>query len=40
MAATAIAPGSHRVLDRLVRNVRFGQDGAADFVRAVAKTPV
>jgi hypothetical protein len=40
MAATAIAPGSHRVLDRLVRKVRFGQDGAADFVRAVAKTPL
>jgi hypothetical protein len=40
MAATARAPGSHEVLDRLVSNVRFGQDGAADFVSAVAKTPV
>ncbi len=40
MAATTAAPGSGNVLHRLVRNVRFGQDGAADFVRAVAKTPV
>jgi hypothetical protein len=40
MAATAAAPGSGRVLHRLVGNVRFGQDGAADFVRAVAKQPV
>jgi hypothetical protein len=40
MAATAAAPGSNRVLNRLVGNVRFGQDGAADFVRAVARTPV
>jgi hypothetical protein len=40
MAATAVAPGSGRVLDKLVQNVRFGQDGPADFVRAVAKTPV
>lgn len=40
MAATAAAPGSGRVLHRLVRHVRFGQDGAADFVRAVAKQPV
>jgi len=40
MAATVAAPGSGRVLHQLVRNVRFGQDGVADFVRAVAKTPV
>ena len=40
MASTAVAPGSGRVLDKLVQNVRFGQDGPADFVRAVAKTPV
>jgi len=40
MAATAAAPGSSRVLHRLVQHVRFGQDGAADFVSAVAKQPV
>jgi len=40
MAATAAAPGSNRVLNRLVGNVRFGQDGAADFVQAVAKERV
>ena len=40
MAATDAAPGSSRVLQRLVQNVRFGQDGVADFVRALAKTPV
>jgi len=40
MAATAAAPGSGRVLHQLVRHVRFGQDNVADFVRAVAKTPV
>jgi hypothetical protein len=40
MAATDVAPGSGRVLHRLVQHVRFGEDGAADFVRAVAKTPV
>jgi hypothetical protein len=40
MAATAAAPGSGRVLHRLVQHVRFGQDGPADFVSAVAKQPV
>jgi hypothetical protein len=40
MAATDAAPGSSRVLQRLVQNVRFGQDGVADFVRALVKTPV
>jgi hypothetical protein len=28
------------VLNKLIQNVRFGQDGAADFVRALGKTPV
>lgn len=40
MAATPAAPGSGRVLNKLIQNVRFGQDGAADFVRALGKTPV
>jgi hypothetical protein len=40
MAATDAAPGSSHVLHRLVQNVRFGQDGVADFVRALVKTPV
>lgn len=40
MAATAATPGSGHVLRRLVRHVRFGQDGAADFVSAVAKQPI
>jgi hypothetical protein len=39
MAATTAAPGSNRVLNRLVGNVRFGQDSAEDFVQAV-KAPV
>ncbi|HEV8087901.1 MAG TPA: hypothetical protein VGQ50_04435 [Actinomycetota bacterium] len=40
MAATDAAPGSSHVLHRLVQNVRFGQDGVADFVRSLVKTPV
>ena len=40
MAATAATPGSGRVLHRLMQHVRFGQDGAADFVSAVAKQPI
>jgi hypothetical protein len=40
MAATAAKPGSGHMLHHLVQHVRFGQDGAADFVRAVVKTPV
>jgi hypothetical protein len=40
MAATAATPGSSHVLHRIVRNVRFGQDSVADFVRAVVKTAV
>jgi hypothetical protein len=40
MAATPAAPGSNRMLNRLVGNVRFGQDSAADFVQAVAKTSI
>jgi len=40
LAATVAAPGSGHVLQRLMQHVRFGQDGAADFVRAVAKQPV
>lgn len=40
MAGTDATPGSTHRLQRLVQNVRFGQDGVTDFVRALAKTPV
>jgi hypothetical protein len=35
VAATPAAPGAERALAEMIRNVRFGQDGARDFVQAV-----
>ena len=35
VAATPAAPGADRTLAQMIRNVRFGQDTARDFVQAV-----
>ena len=35
MVSTPKAPGAGRTLARVLRNVRFGQDTAHDFVRTV-----
>jgi hypothetical protein len=38
VASTPAAPGAGRTLARMIRNVRFGQDTARDFVQAVRAT--
>ena len=35
VAATPAAPGAEHTLTQMIRNVRFGQDTARDFVQAV-----
>jgi hypothetical protein len=35
VAATPAAPGAEHTVAEMIRNVRFGQDGARDFVQAV-----
>jgi hypothetical protein len=38
VAATPAAPGAAQMLARMIRHVRFGADGAQDFVQAVRAT--
>jgi hypothetical protein len=38
VASTPAAPGASRTLARMIRNVRFGEDGAHDFVTAIRST--